>query len=77
MLTIDSILYSLYDDQCDNVEQGLQGGFYGAVWLMTFLLCLGFLILTFLLGNDKLTIKGSRDTGCFFWPRGVFDRGLI
>ena len=31
---------------------------------------------TFLLGNDKLTIKGSRDTGCFFWPRGVFDRGI-
>ena len=56
---------------------GLQGGFYGAVWLMTFLLCFRDLSSTLLLGNDKLTIKSSRDTGCFFWPRGVFDRGLV
>ena len=43
---------------------------------MTFLLCLGFLVSTFLLGNDKLTIKGSRGTGCFFWPRCVSTGGL-
>ena len=42
VLTIDSILIIVFMAMSVTMNSGgLQGGFYGAVWLMTFLLCLG------------------------------------